>query len=249
MSRFGRELLAQQRLFWRSRESAFFTFLLPIILLVLLGSAYGDEEVDGVQASTFLLAGFLGYGIVATAFAGLAISIVVRRESGVLKRVRGTPLPPSVYLGAVIASTFVVIALETVSQLLVGKYLLDADWPVAPLAFVAAVVLGVAAFAALGLAITGLVKNAEGSSAIVNAIYLPMAFISGVFFSRETMPGFLQAIADVLPLTYLLKLLREAFVDAEGLGAEIGSVVVITVWGVIGFVLALRMFKWEPREV
>lgn len=249
MSRFGRELLAQQRLFWRSRESAFFTFLLPIILLVLLGSAYGDEEVDGVQASTFLLAGFLGYGIVATAFAGLAISIVVRRESGVLKRVRGTPLPPSVYLGAVIASTFVVIALETVSQLLVGKYLLDADWPVAPLAFVAAVVLGVAAFAALGLAITGLVRNAEGSSAIVNAIYLPMAFISGVFFSRETMPGFLQAIADVLPLTYLLKLLREAFVDAEGLGAEIGSVVVITVWGVIGFVLALRMFKWEPREV
>lgn len=249
MSRFGRELLAQQRLFWRSRESAFFTFLLPIILLVLLGSAYGDEEVDGVQASTFLLAGFLGYGIVATAFAGLAISIVVRRESGVLKRVRGTPLPPSVYLGAVIASTFVVIALETVSQLLVGKYLLDADWPVAPLAFVAAVVLGVAAFAALGLAITGLVRNAEGSSAIVNAIYLPMAFISGVFFSRETMPGFLQAIADVLPLTYLLKLLREAFVDAEGLGAEIGSVVVITVWGVIGFALALRMFKWEPREV
>jgi ABC-2 type transport system permease protein len=131
----------------------------------------------------------------------------------------------------------------------VGKYLLDADWPVAPLAFVAAVVLGVAAFAALGLAITGLVRNAEGSSAIVNAIYLPMAFISGVFFSRETMPGFLQAIADVLPLTYLLKLLREAFVDAEGLGAEIGSVVVITVWGVIGFALALRMFKWEPREV
>ena len=92
---FARELLAQQRLFWRSREAAFFTFALPIILLVLLGSAYGDEEVDGVEASTFLVAGFLGYGIVATAFAGLAITIVVRRESGVLKRVRGTPLPPS----------------------------------------------------------------------------------------------------------------------------------------------------------
>ena len=136
VSVFVRELRPQQRLFWRSRESAFFTFLLPIILLVLLGSAYGDEEVDGVQASTFLVAGFLGYGIVATAFAGLAITIVVRRESGVLKRVRGTPLPPSVYLGAVIASTLVVIALETIVQLLVGRYLLDADWPEAPLAFV-----------------------------------------------------------------------------------------------------------------
>jgi ABC-2 type transport system permease protein len=249
MRRFGRELQAQQRLFWRSREAAFFTFLLPIILLVLLGSAYGDEEVDGVQASTYLLAGFLGYGIVATAFAGLAISIVVRRESGVLKRVRGTPLPPVVYLGALIASTLLVIALETVSQLLVGRYLLDADWPAAPFSFAVAVVLGVATFAALGLAITGLVRSAEGSSAIVNAIYLPMAFISGVFFSRETLPGFLQAIAEVLPLTYLLDLLREVFVDGDGLGAEAGSVAVIAVWGVLGLVLALRMFKWEPREV
>jgi ABC-2 type transport system permease protein len=246
---FGRELAAQQRLFWRSREAAFFTFLLPIILLALLGSAYGDEEVEGVQASTYLLAGLLGYGIVATAFAGLAITIVVRRESGVLKRVRGTPLPASVYLSAVIASTLVVIALQVVLQLLVGRFLLDADLPQAPVSFVGAVILGVAAFAALGLAISGVVRNAEGSSAIVNAIYLPMTFISGAFFSRETMPGFLQAIADVLPLTYLLELLREVFVDGDGLGAEAGSVGVIAVWGAIGFVLALRMFKWEPREV
>jgi ABC-2 type transport system permease protein len=246
---FGRELANQQRLFWRSREAAFFTFLLPIILLLLLGSAYGDEEVDGVQASTYLVAGLLGYGIVATAFAGLAITIVVRRESGVLKRVRGTPLPSSVYLAAVIASTFVVIALETVAQLLVGRYLLDADWPAAPFSFVIAVVLGVASFAALGLAITGVVRNAEGSSAVVNAIYLPMAFISGAFFSREALPGFVQAIAEVLPLTYLLDLLREVFVDGDGLAAEAGSVAVIAIWGALGFVLALRMFKWEPREV
>jgi ABC-2 type transport system permease protein len=246
---FLRELLTQQRLFWRSRESAFFTFLLPILLLVLLGSAYGDEEVDGVKASTYLVAGLLGYGIVATAFAGLAITIVVRRESGVLKRVRGTPLPSSVYLGAVMASTLVVIALETVGQLLVGRYLLDAEWPASPLSFAAAVVLGAVAFAALGLAITGVVRNAEGSSAIVNAIYLPMTFVSGVFFSRETMPGFLQAIADVLPLTYLLKLLREVFVDGEGLGSEAGAIAVVAIWGTVGFFVAVRMFKWEPREV
>jgi ABC-2 type transport system permease protein len=249
VSVFARELLAQQRLFWRSRESAFFTFLLPIILLLLLGSAYGDEEIEGVNASTYLVAGLLGYGIVATAFAGLAITIVVRRESGVLKRVRGTPLPPSVYLSAVIASTLLVIALETVSQLLVGRFLLDATWPEAPLSFIVTVVLGVAAFAALGLAITGVVRNAEGSSAIVNAIYLPMTFVSGVFFSRETLPGFLQAIADVLPLTYLLELLREVFVEGDGLASEAGSVAVIAVWGALGFALALRMFKWEPREV
>jgi ABC-2 type transport system permease protein len=246
---FVREILAQQRLFWRSREAAFFTFLLPIIFLLLLGSAYGDEEVDGIQASTYLLAGLLGYGIVATAFAGLAITIVVRRESGVLKRIRGTPLPASTYLAAVIASILVVIALEVVSQLLVGRFVLDADWPAAPLSFAVAIVLGSAAFAALGLAITGLVRNAEGSSAIVNAIYLPMTFISGVFFSRDSLPGFLQPIADVLPLTYLLELLQGVFVDERGLADEPGAIAVIAVWGAIGFVLALRMFKWEPREV
>jgi ABC-2 type transport system permease protein len=246
---FLREIAAQQRLFWRSREAAFFTFLLPIIFLVLLGSAYGDEEVEGVQAATYLLAGLLGYGIVATAFAGLAITIVVRRESGVLKRIRGTPLPASTYLGAVIASILVVIALEVVAQLLVGRYFLDAAWPASPLSFAIALVLGAAAFAALGLAITGLVRNAEGSSAIVNAIYLPMTFISGVFFSRETMPGFLQAIADVLPLTYLLELLQALFVEGKGLADEPGAIAVIAVWGAVGFALALRMFKWEPREV
>ena len=95
MRLFFHELKAQQLLFWRSREAAFFTFLLPIIFLVLLGSVYGDEQIDGINGSTYLLAGLIGYGVVATAFAGLAITLVLRRESGVLKRVRGTPLPPT----------------------------------------------------------------------------------------------------------------------------------------------------------
>ena len=103
---FAHQLRGEQLLFWRSREAAFFTFLLPIIFLVLLGSIYGDRDtIGGVKAGTYLLAGLLGYGIVSTAFAGLAIQLVVRRESGVLKRVRGTPLPPRVYLAAVIGST------------------------------------------------------------------------------------------------------------------------------------------------
>ncbi len=246
---FLHELRAQQVLFWRSREAAFFTFLLPIIFLVLLGSVYGDEEIDGIGGSTYLLAGLIGYGVVATAFAGLAITLVVRRESGVLKRVRGTPLPASVYLGAVIASTLVVIALEVVTQLLVGAYFLDASWPGSPAAFVLVLVIGAAAFAALGLALTGLVRSADGSSAVVNAVYLPMTFVSGVFFSPAGMPAFLRAIGDVLPLTYLLRLFRETFVAGDGLDMPWGSLVAITIWGVVGFLVAVRMFRWEPREV
>ncbi len=242
---FAREVAVQQRLFWRSREAAFFTFLLPILFLVLLGSVYGDDEIEGIAASTYLVAGLLGYGIVATAFAGLAITLVLRRESGVLKRIRGTPLPAAVYLAAVIASTLVVIALEACAQVLVGRFLLDAAWPRSPALLALVALFGAAAFAALGIAVTGAVRSAEGSSAVVNAVYLPLAFISGVFYSVDALPRFLEALASVSPLTYLLRLIRGAFV--EGVAVDAADVAVLAVWGVGGVLLALRAFRWEPR--
>jgi ABC-2 type transport system permease protein len=243
---FLHELRAQQRLFWRNREAAFFSFVFPILLLALIGSVYGDEPIDDVSVPTYILVGLLGYGVAANAFAGLAITLVVRREAGLLKRVRGTPLEPRTYLAAVIASTVTVIALQVVAQLLLGVYLLDADWPERPGPLVVAILLGAAAFAALGIAVTTLVRTSEGSSAVVNAIYLPMAFVSGVFFSREDMPAFLEAISDVLPLTYLLDLIRAAFVPGESFAPS--SVAVVVVWGLVGLVVAVRMFRWEPRE-
>lgn len=243
-----REVRAQQKLFWRSREAAFFTFLLPIIFLLLLGSVYGDEEIDGINGSTYLLSGLLGYEVVATAFAGLAITLVLRRESGVLKRVRGTPLPTSVYLAAVISSTFVVIAANAVAQLLVARFVLDARWPASLGGLALALLLGALVFAALGVALTGAVRSSEGSSALVNAIYLPLTFISGVFFSTEGMPGFLQAIANVSPLTYLLDLMRSLVLEGEAVYDSAEDILVLCAWGLVGLVIALRVFRWEPRE-
>lgn len=243
---FLHELRAQQRLFWRNREAAFFSFFFPILLLALIGSVYGDEPIEGVRAPTYLLVGLLGYGVAANAFAGLAITLVVRREAGLLKRVRGTPLRPETYLAAVIGSTVIVIGLQVVAQLLLGVFALDADWPERPALFVFAILTGAAAFAALGIAITTVVRTAEGSSAVVNAVYLPMAFISGVFFSTEEMPAFLEAISEILPLTYFLDLIRATFVPRESFAAS--AVAAVVVWGVLGIVVAVRMFRWEPRE-
>jgi ABC-2 type transport system permease protein len=245
---FFREVRVQQKLFWRSREAAFFTFLLPIIFLLLLGSVYGDEEIDGINGSTYLLSGLLGYGVVATAFAGLAISLVLRRESGVLKRVRGTPLPTVVYLFAVIASTLVVIAANAVAQLLVARFVLDARWPASLGGLALALLLGALVFAALGIALTGAMRSAEGSSALVNAIYLPLTFISGVFFSTEGLPGFLQAIADVSPLTYLLDLIRSLVLEGDAVYDSADSLLVLGAWGLAGLVVAVRVFRWEPSE-
>ena len=248
MRLFLHELRAQQLLFWRNREAAFFSFLFPIILLVLLGSVYGDDEIEGVSGSTFLLAGLIGYGVAATAFASLAITLVVRREAGLLKRVRGTPLSPATYLAAVIASMVIVIALQAAAQVLIGRFFLDADWPASPASFVAVLVIGAASFAALGLAVTTLVRTGEGSSAVVNAIYLPMAFISGAFFSPRDLPRFLEVLSEALPLTYLLRLIRSTFIEGETLASSPGAIAAVLVWGLFGLVVAARMFRWEPRE-
>jgi ABC-2 type transport system permease protein len=248
MRLFLHELRAQQLLFWRNREAAFFSFLFPIILLVLLGSVYGDDEIEGVRGSTFLLAGLIGYGVAATAFASLAITLVVRREAGLLKRVRGTPLSPATYLAAVIASMVIVIALQAAAQVLIGRFLLDADWPASPASFIVVLVIGAASFAALGLAVTTLVRTGEGSSAVVNAIYLPMAFISGAFFSPRDLPRFLEVLSEALPLTYLLRLIRSTFIEGETLTSSPGALSAVLVWGLFGLVVAARMFRWEPRE-
>ena len=111
---FLHELRGQLLLYTRSKELAFFTFLLPLILFVLLGSTYGNDKISGVRGADFLEAGMLGYGLVSTAFAGLAIFLVIRRESGILKRVRATPLPAWAYLAAVLTATLIAFAVSCV---------------------------------------------------------------------------------------------------------------------------------------
>jgi ABC-2 type transport system permease protein len=238
----------EQRLFWRSRELAFFTFALPIVFFVLLGSVYGDDEIEGVKGSAYLLAGLLGYGVVATAFAGLAIVTVIRREDGILKRLRGTPLPPHAYLAAVLASTLFVYALEAAALVVLGRVLFGVPFPDRWLSLILTLILGGVAFAAMGLGLTGAIRSAEGSSAVVNAIYLPMAFISGAFFSPGSFPSFIEAIADVLPLTYFIKLIRDVLLDNEHIWSNWEAVAVVAAWGLVGVLAAVRWFRWEPRE-
>ena len=119
----------EQLLFWRSRELAFFTFLLPIVFLVLLGSAYGDNEVDGISGYEFLLAGMLGYGAASTTFAGLGIILVLRRESGTLKRLRATPLPSRTYLAALFSSFVFVYFVEAAILIVLARTIFDVAVP------------------------------------------------------------------------------------------------------------------------
>jgi ABC-2 type transport system permease protein len=239
---------AEQRLFWRSRELAFFTFLLPILFYLILASAYGDEDIDGADGYLYLLSGMIGYGAVATAFAGLALLLVIRRESGVLKRLRATPLPGGTYIAAVLGSIISIFFLEAISLIVLARVAFDVPFPGNALSIAAALALGAASFAALGVGLTTLIRSAEGSSAVVNAIYLPVAFISGAFFSSDAFPRVLRAVAEVLPLVHFIRLVRDVMVFDEPVWHDPTAIAIVAAWGIAGAVLALRGFRWEPRE-
>jgi ABC-2 type transport system permease protein len=239
---------AEQRLFWRSRELAFFTFLLPIVFFLMLGSAYGDEEIEGVAGYQFLLAGMIGYGAAATTFAGLALLLVIRRESGVLKRIRATPLPAGTYIAAVLASIIVIFLLEAIILIGLARFAFDVPIPESLASLAVVLLLGAGSFAALGIGLTALIRSAEGSSAVVNALYLPVAFISGAFFSENTFPELLRLIGEILPLSHLIALSRDVIAFDETVWEHLDDVAVVAAWGIAGLVVALRGFRWEPRE-
>ena len=247
MRLFRHELRMQQLLFWRNKESAVFVFIFPPMLFLLLGALY-DRRIDGFLAADVLLVGMIGYGCINTAFAGLAIMLVVRREAGVLKRVRATPLPPATYLAAVLCSTLLVFVLQMLLTMGLGAVLYGAhgpqNWPGLGLA----TLLGVAAFAGLGFGAAALIRSAEGSSAVVQLIVLPMAFLSGSFGPTRSYPAFLQAIADVLPLTYFINILKAVYLRGESFWSEPRAILIVLAWGLAGLIVAWRRFGWEPRE-
>ncbi len=240
------QLRFEQKVFWRSREAAVFIFIFPPMLFLLLGSVY-DGTIEGHPAADVLLAGMIAYGVANTAFAGLTIQLVVRRESGVLKRLRSTPLPSSTYLTAVLVSTLLVFVLQMATIIVLGRFF-DTAVPTEWLSLAVTVLIGVLSFAGLGVGLASLIKSAEGSSAIVNVVLLPMAFLSGSFGPTRDYPRALQALADVLPLTYLIETLKGVLLEHEQAWEHLGALAVVLAWGLVGLVVALKRFSWEPRE-
>jgi ABC-2 type transport system permease protein len=190
----------------------------------------------------------LGYGVAATAFSGLAIVLVIRRESGVLKRLRATPLPASVYIASVLLTSLVAFMVEAVVLVALAMLLFDAGFPKSVVSAVLAILLGGSAFAVLGVGVSGLVRRAEGASAVITALYLPLSFVSGAFFSQENFPDWLKAVADLLPLTYFIDLIGAVMLKGVQLWDRPEDVAVIALWGVFGAFLARRYFRWVPYE-
>ena len=190
----------------------------------------------------------IGYGAISIAFAGLAIVLVIRREAGILKRLRATPLPAPAYIAAVLTAFMAAFAVEVAGLLLLGRLLFGIPVPDRLGSLVLALLLGAVAFCGLGIGVTAVIKSAEGASAVVNAIYLPAAFLAGAFFSPHHFPSVFRDIAAVLPLTYFLRLVRNVMLHGHEIWSQGTNVAVIAAWGIAGVIIALRRFRWEPHE-
>ncbi|HET9674665.1 MAG TPA: ABC transporter permease [Gaiellaceae bacterium] len=241
------QVRADQLIFWRGRESAVFVFLFPVLLFLLLSTVYSGEY-RGRPLTDYLVPSLITYGIANTAFGGLAITLVLRRESGVLKRIRATPLPGATYLGATLCSTFLVFVLQATSIMVLGRLLYDWHLPAEWQSLFAAFLIGFLCFAGMGLGAASLIRSAEGASAVVNVIILPMAFLSGGFGPTRDFPKFLQAIADVLPLTYVVDIVQGVVYDGSPIWEHPRAIAVLAAWGLAGTLVAARFFSWEPRE-
>jgi ABC-2 type transport system permease protein len=234
----------ERRLFWRNPSAAFFNFLLPLLFLGLFGAILHGNQDD----LNVIVPGIAGMAVLATTFSALAFNLVFLRESGVLKRIRGTPLPPGAYLGGVAANAVTNTALQVVIILVAGKAFFGVDGLRDPLELLVFVGLGVVCFASLGVAFSHVIPNFDSAPAYVNAVFLPVIFISGVFYDSENAPTFLRDMAQVLPLKHLIDGLSGAMVTGSGFGDHLGALAVVGAWAAFGVFFAVRGFSWDSRR-
>ncbi len=239
-----RQYRLERRMFWRNPTAAFFQFLLPLLLLVLFGAVFAgqDEDLD------VIVPGIAGVSVMSATFVALAYNLTFLRETGVLKRLRGTPMPAPAYFAGVAGSAISNVVLQLAIVVLVGHLVLGVAWPQDWFAMVVFVVAGVVCFAALGVALSHAIPNSESAPAYVNAVFLPMLMIAGVFYDEEGALDVLRDIAEVLPLKHLVDGLSGAMVHGEGIAAHAGALAVLGVWTVAGLVLAIRGFSWDARR-
>ncbi len=234
----------ERRMFWRNPSAAFFNFVLPLLFLFLIGAIVSDDQ----DALDVIVPGIAGMSVLSTTFSALAMNVVFLREQGVLKRMRGTPLPSGAYLAALAAHAVTNAAIQVLIVVLAGRIFFGVGWPEDYLELVVFVAAGVACLAALGVAYSHLIPNFDSAPAFVNVVFLPVVFVSGVFFDAENAPALLRDVGRALPLTHVIDGLSGAMVTGASLADNAGSLGVIALWGIGGAVLAVRGFSWEARR-
>jgi ABC-2 type transport system permease protein len=242
-----------QKAFWRNPASLFFTVSLPVIFLLIFATIFGNDTVDirgtQIKTTTYYVPAIITLAVVSATMQSLAMSLTIAREDGRLKRGRGTPMPAWVFIAGRIGNSAVVALLMLALMATIGRLLYGVaiPWDRLP-EIVVTLLIGAAAFCCLGIALTAAIPSQDAAAPIVNALLLPLYFLSGVFIPDDQLPSGVIHFADLFPIRHFF----EAFFDvydpgSTGAALQWDDLAIVAIWGVVGLLLAIRFFRWTPR--
>ena len=247
-----RQVRFTNKAFWRNPASAFFTFAFPLMFLVIFTALLGNGHVllagREISQSTYYVAAMAAFSVITACYTNIAISVSFQRDLGILKRTRGTPLPAAAYLTGRVIHAMVVAIILVVLCSAFGRAFYHADVPsgVTLAKFFVILLVGAASFAALGLAVTSVIPNADASPAVVNATILPLLFLSGIFIPLgDNSPAWIRWVGRIFPVRHFADGMSAGFL---GLTFKWSDVLIVAAWGLAGLILAARFFSWEPRR-
>jgi ABC-2 type transport system permease protein len=245
----GWQVAYEQRAFWRNRTRAFFSFGMPIMLLLIFASLNTGriEQLHDIKYVVFFLPGIMAYGIIITQFVNMAGGLAIQRDNGLLKRMRGTPLPGWAYVGGRVGSTALTSVVMAAVMLVIGEAFYGVRLSAEAVPAVAiTIVLGAATFAALGMAAVSIIPNAEAAPVVANVLILPLSFISGIWYPMTDAPTWLHDIAKAFPVERLADSLQTAFDPINHSGAFAGGDLLwLAIWLAVGVRLAMRFWRRE----
>ena len=238
-----RQVRFENRAFWRNPAAAFFTFVFPLMFMVIFNVLIGRGNPD---ASRFFTPAIIVFAVITATYTNLAMSVTMARDEGILKRMRGTPLPAWAYLAGRIGHAIAIGVLLVIIVAAFGAifYAVEVPWRQLP-ELMLTLVLGAATFCILGLALTAFVPNADAAPAVVNATILPLLFISNVFIRLDGAPAWIDALSSFFPVRHFADAMLDVYAGGGPAWSDLG---VMAAWAFAGAAIALRFFSWEPRQ-
>jgi ABC-2 type transport system permease protein len=241
-----------QKVFWRNPASVFFTVMLPLIFLFIFATIFGNDEIEerGVKTTTYYVPAIVSLAVISATMQSLAINLTEDRERGLLKRVRGTPLPTPVFVAGRVGNSLVISILMVVLVAVIGRLVYDVSLPGETIpAVLVTLAVGAFAFCCLGFALTAAIPSEDAAPAITNATVLPLYFISGIFIPDSEIPNGVLKVAGIFPIRHFFEAFFTAWdPNTVGAGFEWGDLAIVAAWGVAGLLVALYAFRWEPRR-
>jgi ABC-2 type transport system permease protein len=241
----------EQKAFWINKTGAMFTIGFSVIFLIMLGATNGTQTISylgNITNDQYYVPGFIAYGIMAACFSMLTSNLVTRRETGLLKRLRLTPLPAWALLSSIFLSTAIVAIVQAGVLLVIGRLGYGVAFPSEWWAFLLVLAVGIASFTAMGVALSSVIPNQETAGPVTSVAFFVLLFLSGLWFPLPPHSG-LEKFSNFFPVRHFLIAVRAPFEQQPGMTAwPWRDLLIVAAWGAVAAFIALRRFRWSPHR-